>query len=145
MVAAVAEKSHLRTACSYQASPFVTMVALRPIFRPIGAAAPAFGPQGPSGGCRGADRSSDGRMTTIVPTARHDTTTSTSNLVDCEADTPAATFDFDQVQITTKGGAPRKKLTLMRVTPDTKNAKNHTKTKEQRPSRPQNEGAKADS
>ena len=44
MVAAVAEISHLRTACSYQASPFVTMVALRPIFRPIGAAAPAFGP-----------------------------------------------------------------------------------------------------
>ena len=33
---------------------------------------------------------------------------------------------------TTKGGAPRKKLTLMRVTPDTKNAKNHTKTGVQR-------------
>ena len=44
MVAAVAEISHLRTACSYHAEPFVTMVALRPIFRPIGAAAPAFGP-----------------------------------------------------------------------------------------------------
>ena len=45
----------------------------------------------------------------------------------------------------TKGGAPRKKLTLMRVTPDTKNAKNHTKTKPQRPSRPPNEAPKADS
>ena len=44
-----------------------------------------------------------------------------------------------------KGGAPRKKLTLMRVTPDTKNAKNHTKMRAQRPSRPPNEGPKADS
>ena len=58
MVAAVAEISHLRTACSYQASPFVTMVALRPIFRPIGAAAPAFGPLTPSAVLRPTTRES---------------------------------------------------------------------------------------
>ena len=53
MVAAVAEISHLRTACSYHAEPFVTMVALRPIFRPIGAAAPAFGPYDLTRGAEG--------------------------------------------------------------------------------------------
>jgi len=55
-----------------------------------------------------------------------------------KADVPTYDLSF-------KGGAPRKKLTLMRVTQDTKNAKNHTKTGVQRPSRPQNGGAKADS
>ena len=44
-----------------------------------------------------------------------------------------------------KGGAPRKKLTLMRVTQDNKNAKKHTKTTPQRPSRPPNDPPKADS
>ena len=38
----------------------------------------AIVPQGPSGGCCVADRSSDGRMTPIVPLTRHDTTTPTN-------------------------------------------------------------------
>ena len=59
--------------------------------------------------------------------------------------TPRARWSRASRDCLPKGGAPRKKLTLMRVTQNTKNAKNHTKTEKQRPSRPQNGGAKADS
>ena len=44
-----------------------------------------------------------------------------------------------------QGGGTKEKVDPHEGNPRYQNAKNHTKTKEQRPSRPQNEGAKADS